>query len=641
MLSAWIKAALLVCGRFSFMASCFLAMGNGSAAALGDVSVSSQELLGDRSALKPLPSPEPLSPKTATLSGLVRYDGTLEGPIIVQAWKAAPGNRALKLDGNGDYVITALTDLSGPELTLQFWFKGDSMQSAVRQQNGNLEDLENEWSGRTNKASLDPPRKGWIVASWNQFFILSHDGLLSGVYGTPAATNGHWHHVTMTWKQNAKGGFASYLDGQLVTRRDSRNVAIPNYDAPVFFGARDGFREFTQGQLDEIAIWKRAWPEEEVHTHWNQKLTGKESGLAGLWNFDDGSATDASSHHYQGSFNGDACAVDADIPGLGAPVCYARLDQPGPYQLTNLLAGVEYRVIAFLDLNGDGGWNPGEPCGGIPGGAPLLAGNLARVNLRLSLPVSFWRSWPFYLIGSMAALAMIGGLIRAVEKRRIHRRYEALERLHLLEKERARIARDIHDDVGSSLTRIAWLSQMAEKDKHEPEKIESHTRKIAACARQMIQALDEIVWAVNPGNDSLRSLAQYISHHAHECLGESAVGFRLKIPDDLPDVWLSSEVRHGLFLAVKEALNNALKHAAATEIVIALGVERSILTIQIEDNGRGFDLAAQSSDRRGNGLDNIRRRIEDLAGAFHWESVASSGTKLAMTVKLGAAPACV
>ena len=601
-------------------------------------SIVTPEQIHNRTTSTPQTILQPSLPKTTTLSGFVRYDGLLDGPILIKAWQPKPANRALKLDGNGDYVVTGLTDLSGPELTIQFWFKGGSMQSAVRQQNGNLEDLENEWSGRTNKAILDPPQKGWIVTSWNQFFILSHDGLLSGVYGSPAATNGHWHHVTMTWKQNAKGGFASYLDGQIVTKRDSRNVPIPNYHAPVFFGARDGIREFSEGQLDEIAIWKRAWTEDEVRTNWNLKLTGAESGLVGFWGFDDGTAMDTAPNKYQGEFKGNACAVEAEIPGLGSPVCSSRLELPGLYQLTNLIVGAEYRVMAFLDLNGDGGWNPGEPCGRIP---DFVAGGFSKCNIRLSLPVSFWRSWPFYLLCSLATLATIGGVIRTVEKRRIHRRFEALERLHLLEKERARIARDIHDDVGSSLTRIAWLSQMAEKDKLDPEKIESHTRKIAICARQTIQALDEIVWAANPGNDSLQSLTQYISHHVHECLGESPVGFRLKIPANLPSFWLSSEVRHGLFLAVKEALNNALKHAAATEIAVTVHVENSILTIQVEDNGKGFHPNVQTASRKGNGLDNIRQRVEDLSGTIHWESLASSGTKLAMTVKLAPAPACV
>lgn len=630
-LAGW--QALCVWAGLCFLGAVSLAVRGGDSTAAVNTNhptLGVQSVAGE--ATKPASKAKPLG-TNATLSGLVRYDGPLEGPIVVQAWQPHPANRALKLDGDGDYVITSLTNLSGSELTIQYWFKGSSMQSAVRQQNGDLSDLASEWSGKTGQTAKLPPHKGWIVATWNQFFILSHDGLLSGVYGSVEATNGHWHQVTMTWKQNTPGGFANYLDGRLVTIRDSRDVPIPDFQTPVMLGTRDGKGEYCNGLLDEVAIWKRAWTGEEIRANWNRKLTGNEPGLAGYWNFDDAAPT----NRFPAEFKGDACAVAADIPGLGAPVRWVRLEQPGAYQLTNLVVGAEYRIQAFLDLNGDGGWNPGEPRGELPSGTLRIAGDLAKVNLRLSLPVPFWRSWPFYTLCFLAAVAVAAGVIRAVMKRRFRRQIEVLERQHYLEKERSRIARDIHDDVGSSLTHIAWLSQMAEKEKQDPARVEAYTRKISACSQQMVQAIDEIVWAVNPGNDSLQSLTQYIAHHVYERLSGSPVNFRLNIPADLPAFWMPSEMRHELFLAVKEAVNNALKHAAATEINIGVQVQQSLLNIAIEDNGRGFDPAARPAGRRGNGLDNIKQRVENAGGSLQCHSGAQ-GTQLALTVKLSAAP---
>ena len=319
-------------------------MGAGFATVADGNGVVPQERSKDRTPAKPVKTIEPPRSPTATLAGWVRYDGPLEGPIVVQAWQSKPGNRALKLDGLGDYVLTSLTDLSGPEITIQFWFKGGSMQSAVRQQNGILQDLENEWSGRTDKTSLDPPQKGWIVASWNQFFILSHDGLLSGVQSSDAATNGHWHHVTMTWKQNAKAGFASYLDGQLVTKRDSRNVPIPNYQAPVFFGGRDGLSEFSQGQLDEIAIWKRALSEAEIRTQWNEKLTGNEPGLAGSFPDAETALAGLPRHPPQ------VVLMDINLPGMDGVNCVRHLKRLLPQTQFMMLTVYEDTDRIFKSL---------------------------------------------------------------------------------------------------------------------------------------------------------------------------------------------------------------------------------------------------------------------------------------------------
>ena len=162
----------------------------------------------------------------ANISGQISYDGAQSGPTLVTAAQRRVGNQVLQLDGSG-YAITPITDLSGPELTVQYWFRGSVSQSAVRQQSD-----------------------GWIVSTWNGLHILSNDGGVGGIDAGQALTDGQWHHVALTWKQGAPGGFASYLDGKLVAQRDAANVPIPNRNAPLYFGAVKGDGFFVTAFMD-------------------------------------------------------------------------------------------------------------------------------------------------------------------------------------------------------------------------------------------------------------------------------------------------------------------------------------------------------------------------------------------------------
>ena len=121
----------------------------------------------------------------------------------------------------------------------------------------------------------------------------------------------------MTWKQNTENGFSSYVDGKLITARNSSNTPIPNIGAPIQFGAFLGKYEFAKGQLDEIAIWNRALSFGEISSQWNTVLSGSENGIVGYWNFDNVSATDLSENEFNGELKGDAIIQIADIPNLG------------------------------------------------------------------------------------------------------------------------------------------------------------------------------------------------------------------------------------------------------------------------------------------------------------------------------------
>ncbi|HNQ72537.1 MAG TPA: two-component regulator propeller domain-containing protein [Verrucomicrobiota bacterium] len=258
----------------------------------------------------------------------------------------------------------------------------------------------------------------------------------------------------------------------------------------------------------------------------------------------------------------------------------------------------------------------------------------AGATLAFSVPPYFWQTLWFRGLALVAVAGGLAGGVALAVRRRHRLRIAQLEHLNALERERSRIAQDIHDDLGANLTRIVWLGELSATDKASPERIEAHARRITECARQTIRALDEIVWAVNPRNDSLQSLAQYLTHYAHECFAPTTVRCRLEMPSNLPAVPLPSETRHNLFLAVKEALHNVLKHAAASQVRICVSVAGGRLHLLVEDNGRGFSTPVEATRRVGQGLSNLRRRIESIGGVFACRTAPGHGTTISFTVRL-------
>ena len=188
------------------------------------------------------------------------------------------------------------------------------------------------------------------------------------------------------------------------------------------------------------------------------------------------------------------------------------------------------------------------------------------------------------------AAAAAGGATDSPIASRIRER-ERAEREHAIEAERSRIARDLHDDLGSSLTEIGVLASTGQRhpDNGEPGGL---FRDIAFKARGLVAALDVIVWAVDPEDNSLQSVADYLSGFVQDFLTHSGLSCRFKVPVSLPAVILDGQVRHGLVMAVKESLNNIVKHAEATEIEFSLAASNQVLQIVITDNGKGFDLSS-------------------------------------------------
>jgi signal transduction histidine kinase len=249
----------------------------------------------------------------------------------------------------------------------------------------------------------------------------------------------------------------------------------------------------------------------------------------------------------------------------------------------------------------------------------------------------FWQTLSFRILGGVLMVMAGGGVVWLDARRRTRFKLERLERQRAIERERARISKDIHDDLGASLTRITLLSQSARGDLENPEQAALDLDRIYSTARELTRAMDEIVWAVNPKHDTLDSLASYLGRFAQEFLGTANLSCRLDVPVQLPAWPMTSEVRHNLFLAVKEALNNVVKHASAREVRVLLALQADAFTLSLEDDGCGFDpsrpvVAAVDRLSSGNGLGNMRRRLAEIRGRFQVESASGKGTRVVFVV---------
>ena len=294
--------------------------------------------------------------------------------------------------------------------------------------------------------------------------------------------------------------------------------------------------------------------------------------------------------------------VDRDWVKAGnRRVAYYNNLRPGTY---------EFQVIA---ANNDGVWNL----------------NGARLQLRL-LP-HFWQARWFTGLVGLAVAGLLGGSVRYVTRRKFRRSLRMLEELHAVEGERTRIARDMHDDLGARLTEILLLNELAKKSQGDPEHAQAHLVKQAHVIQDVANSLNAIVWAVNPVNDSLNHLVDYLCEQAERLLSMRSIRCHFEVPAQLPDSSLSSKARYSIFLAVREALNNIVKHSGASEVLFRLQTTPHTLLLSLKDNGRGF---SQPGSSFGNGLRNMEKRVRQLGGTFELESHPGQGTCLRLEVPL-------
>lgn len=242
------------------------------------------------------------------------------------------------------------------------------------------------------------------------------------------------------------------------------------------------------------------------------------------------------------------------------------------------------------------------------------------LSLRVA-PFYHETAW-FRALTLCAAAALIIFIGYRIARARYRRRTESLRRQAAIEAERTRIARDMHDQVGASLTQISLLSDIALAQGSDIPQL----NRLAETAREAVTALDEIVWAVDPKQDRLDSLLAYLAPQITDLAQAANLRCRLDFPGQVEARHLPAAFRHQLFLIIREAVNNIIKHARATELKLRITPSPSHLTIEITDNGTGFD----PTTRKGNGLTNMRTRTQELHGTLEIES--TTGTRITATV---------
>jgi signal transduction histidine kinase/ligand-binding sensor domain-containing protein len=244
----------------------------------------------------------------------------------------------------------------------------------------------------------------------------------------------------------------------------------------------------------------------------------------------------------------------------------------------------------------------------------------------------FWQRWWFQTAVGLLVFGTLAWIARSVWFRRLRRQLQILEQRTALDRERTRIARDLHDDLGHALTQIVLLSDLTRHDSQDPDELESHLQHIASTARLGIKSLDETVWAINPRNDTLADLIDYLGQFVMESLRSANIKCQLDLPDRPPSLTVPTEVRHSLFLAVKETVNNVLRHAQATAVALSIALADDDMTITIADNGRGFEAAPGQPGQ--DGLHNISQRMRDIGGSCQMDSAPGSGTRVLLKLTL-------
>lgn len=210
---------------------------------------------------------------------------------------------------------------------------------------------------------------------------------------------------------------------------------------------------------------------------------------------------------------------------------------------------------------------------------------------------------------------------------------QLVEQRRLVERERTRVAQDLHDELGAGLTEVGLLGDLAKNPIVPGYEKQQYLGQLTEIARSLVTSLDAIVWAINPRYDSAASLASYYTLFAQRFLNLAGVACRPEIPASFPESPLDPKTRHGLFLAFKEALNNVVRHADATEVRLKIDVREDELIIIVADNGSGMQLPPNVPEREG--LPGMRRRMEQLGGGCSVRSQPGKGTEVELRLPVG------
>lgn len=260
------------------------------------------------------------------------------------------------------------------------------------------------------------------------------------------------------------------------------------------------------------------------------------------------------------------------------------------------LAGLPHGhyTLRVKGSNGDGIWNE-KP-----------------TELSITVLPPWYQTWWFRLLIVAVCATLIWWLFQLKTKRLLALQQMEFDKQNALERERTRIARDMHDDISSGLSAINLLANYI---KDTPLSTDTHLeiKHIAESSTELNQRIREIIWSVSSDSDNMEGLAHFLRRYVSEFGEMQHIETQFIAPDDLPNLKLSNEVKRNLFLCVKEALNNAAKYAKATNITVSIDIDKHNMTLSIKDNGIGFNLETALKNG-GNGLKNIQARMKQVGG---------------------------
>lgn len=255
--------------------------------------------------------------------------------------------------------------------------------------------------------------------------------------------------------------------------------------------------------------------------------------------------------------------------------------------------------------------------------------NAQRKNDKLTIQKQ--RLILFSILLIIAITALVIYLLFNRYKRKQKERKE-IELQYQRENERMRIARDMHDEIGAGLTRIVMRTEQVKlsllSNNSLINGVEESLLKMGAESRQLSHNIGEIIWALNPKNDTFDALCAYIRNYAYDYLEEAGITCNIHFPESIPTIPITTELRRNVFLILKESLNNILKHSESTEVEIDLTITDNNFSITIKDNGKGIENINSLS--RGNGMGNMKKRAEDSGAIINIDSNEGAGLKISV-----------
>lgn len=240
------------------------------------------------------------------------------------------------------------------------------------------------------------------------------------------------------------------------------------------------------------------------------------------------------------------------------------------------------------------------------------------VSIYITIEPPFWKTWWFYLLVSCTVVVSIALIVRYIYLTELKQKIKELEKQKALEDERQRISREMHDDIGAGLTQISLMSEAARKGSSANYELED----IASTSRKLVGNMGEIIWSLNVDNSSMEQVNAYLREQLHKQLEYTGIEYSIQLDESQPNLILGNQQKRNLLLVTKELVNNAIKYSRAKKISINSRLQDDALSLEVKDDGTGFDVAVAS---KGNGLRNIRHRVEELGGNLQLTS-SNKGT---------------